>query len=80
MRNETANNECRANAMAIMRGWDAELKAMGTDIPERTDEDILRDLGAGPGLWDRDEWLAALEAGDVAAIVAGRAMWGIEVF
>ena len=59
-------------AFDLMREWDSE-----AGIPKRTDADLLDDV---PGSLtcrvfhgDWEEWLKALERGDVAAIQIGRA-------
>jgi predicted DNA-binding transcriptional regulator AlpA len=61
-------------AFDIMREWDREARIE----PPRSDADLMADVPGGLGDWDWDEWLAALEADDVDAILEGRQMWGLE--
>jgi hypothetical protein len=64
------------NAFEVMREWDVE-----AGMQPRSDEDLLLDVPGGltcrvfSGDWD--EWIAALEANDISAILEGRAMWGL---
>ena len=66
----------KRTAFDIMRSWDVE-----AGIPPRTDEALMADVPgsltnrAFSGDWD--EWLEALERGDVAAIIEGRLIWGL---
>jgi hypothetical protein len=61
------------DAYDIMRAWDAE-----AGIPQRSDEDLDRDVPGGLSS-DYEDWKLRLEADDVDAIVEGRQAWGLPI-
>lgn len=63
-------------AYAIMAAWDREAVP---DHPARTPHEFDLDV-PGSLRSEYGDWLRRLAAGDVAAIVEGRAAWGLAVF
>lgn len=64
-----------AKAYEIMHEWDRE-----AGIEPRSDADLDADIPGCSLPCDYDEWKARLADGDVAAILAGRGVWGLPAF
>jgi len=62
------------NAYEIMHEWDR-----ATGKPERTDDELDRDIPPLLGGGDYETWKAALEAKKVSAIKQGMTVWGLPI-
>jgi len=62
------------DAYKVMQEWD---RVAGKE--ERTKEELDKDVPAGLGSTDYEEWKAKLEAKDIQAIIQGLKLWGLPV-
>jgi len=62
------------NAYEIMHEWD---RAVGNE--PRSNEDLDRDVPATLADYEYEDWKARIEVGNVKAIKAGMAIWGLPI-
>jgi hypothetical protein len=62
------------DAYDVMHEWDRAMK-----MPERTDEELDRDIPEQLSSGDYEGWKTRLEARDVSAIMEGMRVWGLPI-